>query len=153
MRGADLRFIRSCNVKVEGNTKQYPRHISMIMDRMKTDPQGELPESKRTLRIPCQCLNIADEPTKRSFSRRLKMDNGTMCCTPCPFQAIMNYIQLCPDPFGVVREENRKNNFMLKSLYFMRASTTRGDRKLTDLPLGNLIQTFHYDFFFKLYYR
>jgi len=61
MRGSDLRFMRPFS-------KQYPRHMSMIMDRMKTDPLGELPESQRTVRIPCHCLNIiADESVKRSF--------------------------------------------------------------------------------------
>jgi len=139
MRGSDLRHIRSCNVKIEPGTKQYSRNISMIMDRMKADPLGELPESQRKLRIPCRCLNISDEPTKRSFNRRMKMDYKTICCTPCPFQAFLSYIELCPDPFGAVREDKRKSNMMLKSLYLMRALTTRGLRTLTELPLGKQI--------------
>jgi len=137
MRGSDLRFMRSCNVKIEPSSKQYPRHMSMIMDRMKTDPLGELPESQRTVRIPCHCLNIiADESVKRSFSRRLKIDPKTLFCTACPFQSVKNYLERCPDPFGLVREDKRKANPMLKSLSLMRALTTRGERILTELPLG-----------------
>jgi len=59
-----------------------------------------------------------------------------ICCTPCPYQAFSNYIELCPDPFGAARDEKRKSNLMLKSLYLMRVLTTRGIRTLTELPLG-----------------
>jgi len=58
------------------------------------------------------------------------------CCHACCFGAVKDYLDCLEDPFGELRELKRIQNPSLQPLKFMRALTSRGDRKFTLYPLG-----------------
>jgi hypothetical protein len=139
---------RSCTRVFEDvlKKKQKRRYFKFVSDSLKNDPYGTGPEEgilyinnfvgiiesniyfvDREHLLPCIFMDNLDRNAKRNFTIQLK--SAPFCACPiyaCPFSAISAYLEMAPDPYG---EEDR-------DLKFMRAKSTRGERRFINSPLG-----------------
>ena len=97
--------IKSVNVSVVPKTKFASRHVRIVMDRMKNDPEGKTSIEDRTVRVPCHCLELLEEDyLLKKFRKDLAANPAAVCPMACPYGAVVNYLYVIPDPFGALCE-------------------------------------------------
>ena len=139
MRANDLYGVKSEAVSIVSKSKGADRHIKIVLERMKNDPDGTASVEDRTVRIPCHCLHLLEEDYLiRKFRKDLNSNSEATCPMACPYNAVMNYLALIPDAFGVANAAMRQMNPTLEPLYFARALTTVNDRRYTLSRLGEI---------------
>lgn len=139
MRSQDVDLIYSRNVsRIEFNSKtNIPRMFEIVNEKTKNDPMGKGPVEGRTFRIVCSCLaKITNMQQKKKWIKLLHNTPDTPCYTVCPFQIMVDYLAICPDPYGKETEVMREAMPTIKPLKFMRALTVVAPRIFTKCPLG-----------------
>jgi hypothetical protein len=106
------------------------------MDRTKNDPRGDGPIEGRTCRMMCGCADsVAD---KKRFLAEQRTDPFVPCFMDCPFQTLVDYMSIIPDPLGRGQEAMRLTNpdAAGATLKLMRARTTHAPRVFIRANLG-----------------
>ena len=137
MRVEDMHSMESHLLVSYPMSKITPRGFKCILQKNKSDITGQGPEEGRSYFLPCICLeNLDEDKDKQKFIRQLKKYPFMECITPCPFDKIVKYRNLCPDPYGNIRLQERINNMELPTMKVWRARTTIGERRFISTPLG-----------------
>jgi hypothetical protein len=140
MRAEDMHCMLSSKTTVEVANKKTPRGFKTILPRTKNDPMGSGPVSGRTYFLPCSCLESLQGNEKAKFLRDLKKEPLCPCVTPCAFEKVFRYYNLCPDNTGNLRSMGINTNSTLQPLGFWRARASTGQRRIltTNLGLGSI---------------
>lgn len=141
MRAQDLHVIRSKDVSRQAPADGAPRRYRFYAMHTKNDKLGTGPAHNREWYVPCICLETLDDAHKGKWARDLKRNPHLPCANFCPYQIVVDYLSICDDPAGGLRQMEIRQDPTLPPLAFARARSTTGNRRFLKVPLGiNMIR-------------
>jgi hypothetical protein len=141
MRAQDLHVIRSKDDSRQAPADGAPRRYRFYAMHTKNDKLGTGPAHNREWYVPCICLETLDDAHKGKWARDLKRNPHLPCANFCPYQIVVDYLSICDDPAGGLRQMEIRQDPTLPPLAFARARSTTGNRRFLKVPLGiNMIR-------------